>query len=127
MTTLGALLDGIDAQWHECSPELPLVGATTDSRAAGPGVAFVAIIGATHDGHAFAEAALSAGAPVVIANRGRLRAGPRVEVDDTARALPRIAANLHGWPAHALRMAGITGTNGKTTTTAGRSHKSPLR
>jgi UDP-N-acetylmuramoyl-L-alanyl-D-glutamate--2,6-diaminopimelate ligase len=117
MIPLGTLLDGLEARWHGCGPETRVESATTDSRHAGAGVAFVAIAGANHDGHAFAEAALAAGAPVVIASAGKTAVTPLVEVEDTHAALPRIAANLYRWPARALRLAGITGTNGKTTTT----------
>ena len=89
-----------------------------DSRAVEPGDAFIAVPGGTHDGHRFIAQAVEAGASVVIVERDRTEppAGSHVWVPDTRKAYPEIAANAFGRPARALRMAGITGTNGKTTT-----------
>lgn len=89
-----------------------------DSRHAGPGSLFVALRGEHTDGHRFVERAVAAGAicvvveePVEVAERVT-----SVVVRDSARALSRIAAAFYGRPSKALGVAGITGTNGKTTT-----------
>ena len=118
MITLGQLLEGLTVEYRGCDAELAVESVTTDSRAVRDGVAFLALTGATHDGHRFVEQARQAGAPVVLvqADRAASLSGPAVVLDDTARAQARIAANLHDWPGRALRLAGITGTNGKTTT-----------
>src|SRR5690625_3867912 len=86
----------------------------TDSRRMEAGALFACLEGAHHDGHAFAEAAVAAGASGVLAGRDRVQSTPRVEVDDTLGALGRFA---RGWrDAHAAKVVAVTGSNGKTTT-----------
>ena len=98
-------------------------GIAHDSRRVRPGAIFVALRGERSDGHAFLEAAVRAGAGTVVVDDAYLQAnGPpagvaTVAVADTRRALSRLAAAFFGYPARALRIAGVTGTNGKTTTT----------
>jgi UDP-N-acetylmuramoyl-L-alanyl-D-glutamate--2,6-diaminopimelate ligase len=88
-----------------------------------PGEAFVAIVGSSHDGHAFIPGALAQGAVVVVGgDAGRVPGGvgalsvPYVEVSDTRRALAALAARLADHPGEKLSAVGITGTKGKTTT-----------
>jgi UDP-N-acetylmuramoyl-tripeptide--D-alanyl-D-alanine ligase len=98
-------------------------GVTTDSRAVTPGCAFVALRGLEHDGHAYLDAAIEAGAVLVVVERGR---APRdtskadvVEVDDTLAAWGAIArAHLRTWREDQPwgRVVAITGSAGKTTT-----------
>jgi UDP-N-acetylmuramoyl-tripeptide--D-alanyl-D-alanine ligase len=95
---------------------------TSDSRAVVPGCAFVALRGQHHDGHAYVEQAMAAGAVLVIAERGRARADDRadvVEVDDTLAAWGALAReHLRSWRRGRpeARVVGITGSAGKTTT-----------
>ena len=91
---------------------------THDSRRAGRGALFVAITGLHHDGNTFVDAAMEAGAVGVISEQPRPEgfAGAWLRVDDARRALPRAAAIVFGRPSEWLRLVGITGTNGKTTT-----------
>jgi UDP-N-acetylmuramoyl-L-alanyl-D-glutamate--2,6-diaminopimelate ligase len=114
---LGSLLQGVagHVDYRECSPDLLVGDVQTDSRRVGEGDVFVAIVGEHHDGHAFADRVREAGAAAVVVSRGTGISGPRVEVDDTADAIAEIAANAYGRPGDHLRLAGITGTNGKTT------------
>ena len=94
-------------------------GVTADSRAVTPGTLFCCIRGATADGHEHAPAAVAAGAPAVVSERP-LALGPgvvQVVVGDGRRALAAVAAAFHGHPSRHLRVAGVTGTNGKTTVT----------
>lgn len=97
-------------------------GITTDSRAVVPGCAFVALRGETHDGHAFVQKAIDAGAVLVVVECGRAPADARadaVEVDDTLVAWGALArAHLTRWRAARkdARVVGITGSAGKTTT-----------
>jgi len=93
-----------------------------DSRRVGPGVAFVAVPGLSSDGHRFLAQAEAAGAALTIVDRARIvdpgvRVGacPRIELDDMGAHLPALAAAWQGWPGERLQLAGITGTNGKTT------------
>jgi UDP-N-acetylmuramoyl-tripeptide--D-alanyl-D-alanine ligase len=98
------------------------VGITTDSRAVTPGCAFVALRGASHDGHAFVPAAVRAGATLVVVERGRSPDGGRVdavEVDDTLVAWGAVAReHLRAWRRSRgdARVVCITGSAGKTTT-----------
>jgi UDP-N-acetylmuramoyl-L-alanyl-D-glutamate--2,6-diaminopimelate ligase len=103
---------------------VPAVGGLThDSRTVRPGDAFAALPGRKTDGHDFLESVLAAGAAaaVVQADReakwqplqGRL---PLVVVPDTRAALGPLAAAVYGDPSRKLRLIGVTGTDGKTTT-----------
>lgn len=92
---------------------------TVDSRAATAGALFVALRGEHTDGHRFVADALARGCDaVVVESLGNdLPANiAAIVVPDTARALSQLADALFGSPSRALTVAGITGTNGKTTT-----------
>jgi UDP-N-acetylmuramoyl-L-alanyl-D-glutamate--2,6-diaminopimelate ligase len=99
-----------------------IVSITYDSRKAGPGIAFVAVVGAKHDGHDFVEAVIAQGAPAVVlqADRaerfGALRI-PQLIVEDSRAALGPLACIIYDNPTHHLNLMGVTGTNGKTTVT----------
>jgi len=115
---LGTLFAGLEAEYHACSPDTEVHGVIVDSRRAAPGLAFLAVAGLTHDGHDFVAQAASAGA-LLLLQFGRIQAPahPHVCLRDTAAALPTLAARSFGEPASKLRLAGVTGTNGKTTVT----------
>ena len=88
-----------------------------DSRKVRPGDVFVAVRGATHDGHLYIERAVSAGASAVVIERPHPQISvPQCIVPDSRAAFAKICMALKGWPARTLTVAGITGTNGKTTT-----------
>jgi UDP-N-acetylmuramoyl-L-alanyl-D-glutamate--2,6-diaminopimelate ligase len=96
-----------------------VTGLTDDSRRVEPGACFVAVRGLHADGHRFIGQAVEAGARVVVSERPDPLPGQpvgRVLVPDTRRALPRLAAAYFGHPSRALTVVGVTGTNGKTTT-----------
>ena len=116
---LGTLLADLPADYHGCTPATEISGLAVDSRRAAPGLAFLAVPGLAHDGHAFIPQAAAAGAAVLLLQRGRVPAPahPHVWLPDTAAALPQLAARSFGEPAQKLRLAGVTGTNGKTTVT----------
>jgi len=90
---------------------------THDSRAAGPGVLVACRPGARVDGHDFAPQAVAAGATALLVERVLDLDVAQVVVDDVAAALGPAAALVHGHPSRALTLLGVTGTNGKTTTT----------
>lgn len=98
-------------------PDIEIASLTSDSRRAGAGVAFFCIAGARADGHDFAKAAAAAGCPVVVAQHDTGAPVPHILVGDTRRAYALACANYFDNPARRLRLIGITGTNGKTTTT----------
>ena len=89
---------------------------TDDSRAAGPGAAFVAVRGTQRDGHDFLDAAAAAGATAAIVEDPTRTALPAIVVRDGRVAAAVAAAAFYGEPARTLRLAAVTGTNGKTTT-----------
>jgi UDP-N-acetylmuramoyl-L-alanyl-D-glutamate--2,6-diaminopimelate ligase len=100
-----------------------LIAATTveevvlDSRVAGPGSLFVAIPGARADGHDHAPAAVASGAVAIIAERAVAGvAVPQLLVDDARAALALAAAWRHGFPSRSMTVFGVTGTDGKTST-----------
>jgi len=95
-----------------------VVDVTHDSRQAGEGWLFVAIRGAKVDAHDFIGEVARAGAVAVVSERERPAGheGAWVRVDDARRALAAAAAEVHGHPSRRLKLVGLTGTNGKTTT-----------
>lgn len=95
-------------------------GVQHDSRRVLAGDLFVVRRGASHDGAAYVDAAVARGATAVMAPAGAALpplAVPLIRVPDTATGLALAAAAVYGHPAFSLDIVGITGTNGKTTTT----------
>lgn len=94
-------------------------GLFHDSRSVEPGSAFFALRGEKFDGHEFVEQALARGAAVVVAEQP-VKASQAVivlQVPDTRKALAEAAAVFYGDPTADMQVVGVTGTNGKTTTT----------
>jgi UDP-N-acetylmuramoyl-L-alanyl-D-glutamate--2,6-diaminopimelate ligase len=87
-----------------------------DSRAAGPGALFFCVRGTASDGHDFAPAAVAAGAAAVVAERLLDVAVPQLLVPSVRAAMAPAAVLFFGEPSRELEVAGVTGTNGKTTT-----------
>ena len=94
-----------------------ITGVQEDSRRVKPGDLFVAVEGLTVDGHAYAASAVEAGAAVVVAGRPLDLPVPCLLAEDTMRALCLASSRLVGDPCQRMSLLGITGTNGKTTTT----------
>jgi UDP-N-acetylmuramoyl-L-alanyl-D-glutamate--2,6-diaminopimelate ligase len=101
--------------------DLAVTGVTAASSEVRPGDLFAALPGRTGHGAAFVPAALEAGAVAVLtaeAGWGQIPAGvPGVAVASVREVLGEVAAEVYGHPAAAMRMLGVTGTSGKTTTT----------
>ncbi len=95
-----------------------VLDVTHDSRDARAGTLFVAIRGAKFDAHSFIDQVMAQGAVGVISERARPAgfAGAWIEVADARVALARAAAEVQGHPSRELKLVGVTGTNGKTTT-----------
>lgn len=93
-----------------------ITGIAYDSRAVKPGNLFVAICGYDTDGHKYIPMALDKGAACVLCEKAPAE-GEYVLLSDTRRGLALAGANWYGNPAGEMTMIGITGTNGKTTTT----------
>lgn len=127
--TLGALFEGFEPDVvnrlkNLASPFLSksVSSVTSDSRQMVAGCVFVAVRGGTRDGHDFIPAAVQAGVALIvgeIATPAALEGSkiPYLQVSDSRWALSRIASNFYGNPSHSLKMIGVTGTSGKTTTT----------
>src|ERR1700742_111068 len=97
-------------------PDVVVTGLTFDNRLAGPGTLFFCVPGFTRDGHDFAPDAVARGAVALVVQRPLDLGVPEDVVDDVPAAVGRGAARLFGDPTATLKVAGITGTNGKTTT-----------
>jgi UDP-N-acetylmuramyl-tripeptide synthetase len=114
---LAELTEGLEAR--RIGPEADVRGVEEDSRAVKAGDLFVALRGRTVDGGKFAPAAVAAGAVAVLCEEELGVAVPQVIVPPgrAAAALAVIAGRLAGRPAERMALVGITGTNGKTTST----------
>ncbi len=88
-----------------------------DSRQVKPGDLFVCVVGTFEDGHIFAEGALVAGASALLVQRELPLDVPQVVVPNTRIAMAEASACFYDYPARKMKMIGVTGTNGKTTTT----------
>jgi UDP-N-acetylmuramoyl-L-alanyl-D-glutamate--2,6-diaminopimelate ligase len=98
--------------------DVPVHGIAIDSRSLRPGELFVALSGASRDGHEFIAEAVRAGAAAVVGERDMPElAVPYVRVPSTRAALTWLAAAYYDWPGRKLTVIGVTGTDGKTTTT----------
>ena len=105
------------AEWRG-EPPAVLGGLSSDSREVESGDLFVAVPGTSFDGHDFVAEAASSGARAAVVERPVERADlPQLVVSDSRLAVSHLAALFHGDPAADMRLVGVTGTNGKTTTT----------
>lgn len=118
---LSKVLENTGLRPAAADPEITSV--VNDSRLAGPGALFFALPGAKADGAAFIADALQRGAAAVVSAaeppaelRGRYPAAPLLKAGEITSALSRAADNFYGHPSGKLKVFGITGTKGKTTT-----------
>ena len=116
LAQLTELIEGIELHGD---PSVAVDSLTCDSRRAAPGALFFALKGAAADGHRFIGQAEEAGAAAVLLENERFApAGiPWIKAADGRAAMARVAAAFNGNPTARLPLIGITGTNGKTTTT----------
>jgi UDP-N-acetylmuramoyl-L-alanyl-D-glutamate--2,6-diaminopimelate ligase len=95
-----------------------ITSVTDDSRSVSSGSLFVAVKGERVDGHKYVGQAIKAGAAAIVGQDSVERASvPFVQVTDSRKALGLIGSRFYGDPSAQLAMIGVTGTNGKTTTT----------
>lgn len=114
---LKELLQGIDVLSATADMEMDIPNISYDSRTTHAGDLFVAMTGFAADGHAFIGKARAAGAAAVLCEKLPEGDVPYVQVADSRRCLAAVSANFFGRPAESMTMVGVTGTNGKTTTT----------
>ena len=119
MKRLEELLDNVRALEIENSAN-PVVGSLTyDSRAVEQGACFFAVRGTQSDGHRYIASAIERGAVAIICEEmpeSRVEGVSYVKVEDSNIAMAHIAAAYYDHPSRELRLVGVTGTNGKTTT-----------
>src|SRR3970282_1755252 len=100
-----------------CVPDVESTGVTAASRRVSAGSLFVALKGGTTDGHRYFVDAAARGAAVLAGEQGDPGLGlPYPQAPDTRLFLARVAAAWNGFPARRLIVIGVTGTDGKTTT-----------
>jgi UDP-N-acetylmuramoyl-L-alanyl-D-glutamate--2,6-diaminopimelate ligase len=119
---LRALLEGVEVRSGLPEKEVRIRRLTNDSRKVEQAGLFVAIHGVATDGNLFAKDAVARGAAAVVSEDPAPTDWPReipwIQVSAGRKALAIAAANFYGRPAGALKLVGVTGTNGKTTTTS---------
>jgi UDP-N-acetylmuramoyl-L-alanyl-D-glutamate--2,6-diaminopimelate ligase len=115
--TLGELAARLPGARLSGPADIPVSEVGYDSRRLGPGALFVAIRGLVADGNSYVDAALKRGALAVASEAAPQPGVPWLQVPDARTALAVLAAALLGEPARSLELVGVTGTNGKTTTT----------
>ncbi|MBE6871432.1 MAG: UDP-N-acetylmuramoyl-L-alanyl-D-glutamate--2,6-diaminopimelate ligase [Ruminococcaceae bacterium] len=112
------LLNGIEYKAHSMpSSEIEITDICSDSRKVTKGCAFVCLRGTASDGHDFAEKAYKDGAAVIIAEQKLGFDCPLIEVNDSRIAISKMASNMYDCPTAKFKLVGVTGTNGKTSTT----------
>ncbi len=114
---LKELLQNIQVVERHADPELEIEHIAYDSRQVTAGGLFVAISGMTSDGNRFIPMAMEKGAAVVVTAKKPEQDVPYVLVENDRLALSLLATNFYGHPAKSMTMIGITGTNGKTSST----------
>ena len=97
--------------------DINIKGIHTDSRQVSPGDLFICLRGFTVDGHNFASRAVAQGAVAIVAEERLDVDAPQLIVPDTRRAMAVLSSYFFGNPTERIKLIGVTGTNGKTTTT----------
>lgn len=116
--TLGSLLKTIKHTTIIGFEDIPVFELTNDSRQVKPGSVFIAVPGYNTDGHRFIRDAVESGATAIVAQfPADGITVPQIIVDNVREAQAAMAAEFFDHPSLALKIAGITGTNGKTTST----------
>src|SRR5579862_649332 len=98
------------------APPIEVSSLAYDSRTVTPGALFFCVSGLRSDGHEHAPAAIERGAVALVVERPLGLGVPEIVVRDVREAMAALAVAFHGDPSATLRVAGVTGTNGKTTT-----------
>ena len=116
---LSQLLERLEYEVVQGTEDIAITTLINDSRKVEPGSVFVCISGAVSDGHRFATEVADKGAAALIVEKEVEVPGDVtvIRVEDTRYALALMSAAYFGYPANKLKIIGITGTKGKTTTT----------
>ncbi len=111
------LLKGITVVESQADMALEITGVSYDSRTTVPGDIFVAVTGYESDGHQYIKTAIQKGAVCVLCEEKPDDEIAYVIIENTRRGLAVVSANWYNNPSSAMKVIGVTGTNGKTTTT----------
>ena len=114
---LSELLQGVDILESNADLSVEISSVSYDSRQTEPGGLFVAMAGYETDGHRFIPMAMEKGAACALCQEKPEAGIPYVRTADSRAALAQVGRNWYGDPAAGMTLAGVTGTNGKTTTT----------
>jgi len=114
---LQTLVDGVRGARLHGDGSVPIADVAYDSRAVTPGTLFFCVPGEHVDGHDFAARSVEAGAVAIVVERPLDVPVPQVLVPSVRAAMGSLASLFFGDPSRALTLVGVTGTNGKTTTT----------
>ncbi len=113
---LSELVQGVSNASVRGDPATVITGLAYHTRDVADGTLFFCVPGLSFDGHEFAAAAVEAGAAALVCERDTGVRAPQVVVPSVRRAMALAAARWYGDPSRELRVVGVTGTNGKTTT-----------
>lgn len=114
---LSRLTQGVTLHRDQVGQDVEITSLSCDTRTMAPGALFAALAGARHDGNAYIGEALEKGAAAVLCQKAPPYPGPWLEAEDPREAFGLLAANWFGRPADRMTLLGVTGTNGKTTST----------
>ena len=119
MKRLSELLDNVQVLEIENSTNPEISGLEYDSRRVEKNSCFFAVVGGANDGHNYIDSAIELGAKAIVCQRmpqDRKEGVAYIVVEDSNIAMAAMAATFYGDPSEELRLVGVTGTNGKTTT-----------
>ena len=114
---LSKLIENTGFKLINSSGDIEINHIEYDSRRVKEGDVFACVVGTFKDGHEYAENACRNGASALIVERELPFSVPQIIAPNSRRAMAQLAAKLYDYPAKQLRIVGVTGTNGKTTTT----------
>jgi len=114
---LGQLLAGVKVLKANVNMDMEIPSVVYDSRKVTPGCLFVAITGFATDGNKYIPMAMEKGAAVIVTAHAQEDSIPHIQVESDRLALAQLGSNFFDHPGRAMKLIGITGTNGKTSTT----------
>ncbi len=116
-SSLQKIFSEIPMPFKANAPDIQITGISIDSRSVKPGHLFVAMKGGSSDGHDYITKAIENGAGAVVGEQDLTGfTVPYIRLENSRHALTWLAAAFYAWPAHKLTVIGVTGTDGKTTT-----------
>ncbi len=118
MREIYKIFENIEYEVLNESTEFEIQGIEFDSRKIKDNYIFVAMIGSIVDGHNYINTAIKNGAKMILIEKKCVEIDPKITyiyIENMRKKLGKIASNYYSWPQNKLKIIGITGTNGKTT------------